>query len=154
MRDGDWELAEGELRMLLIFWKTLGVEPNERICIILSLHWLNEERNLLSLWSVDGACSISSSRRIKYSKSFENPGDSGRAFVTAVDVLLFCSRDEQKGEKKMIIDQYFNLPPFINKFLVIELRDLWISPSILLSLLLGRFWADWSSSICWFISIR
>ncbi len=100
MRDGDWELAEEELRMLLIFWKTLGVEPNERINIILCFHLLNEERNLLSLWSVDGACSISSSRRIKYSKSFENPGDGGRAFVIVVGVLLFCSRNEQKERRR------------------------------------------------------
>jgi hypothetical protein len=54
----------------------------------------------------------------------------------------------------MTIIGHFDIPAFINKVLVIELRDLWMPLSVPLSLLLLPFWADWSSSICWWISIR
>ncbi len=50
--------------------------------------WVLLEKDLLLERSVDGACSISSSRRIKYSKLFENSGDDGRPCVFVVDVLL------------------------------------------------------------------
>jgi len=49
---------------------------------------LKEKINFLLERSVDGACSISSSRRIKYSKFFENSGDDGGPFVIVVDLLL------------------------------------------------------------------
>lgn len=81
------------LRALLRFWKMLGVASIESISMIFYFifFFLKKELILLFLLSVDGACSISSSRRIKYSKSFENPGDGGRSFAVVVDVLSLDS---------------------------------------------------------------
>jgi hypothetical protein len=64
------------------------------VCVCIDRDLRDKSMCLLFRWSVDGACSISSSRRIKYSKSLENAGDVGRSLVMFALTLFMCRSDQ------------------------------------------------------------
>ena len=113
---------------------------------------LNNKIDLLPLrCSVPGACSVSNSRRMRYSKSLENDGSArvgtGRA---AFDWLLCRPTNSHVEFHPFSVPFPVPLPECIRRVRVIELRERWMP----FSPLWEWFWADWSSRICWVISIE